>query len=140
MIYLDTSVVVALFTHEPGTPKVMSWYADLQELPVASDWLLTEFSSAISLKVRTGQLLEGNAKRVREEFSLFVDGAVRLVPVSRDAFRIAGDMIAQHQNGLRAGDSLHLAVAMALGATHMATLDGNLARNAKRIGLEVIDF
>ena len=56
MIYVDTSVVVALLTHEPKTRNVTEWYAGLKEVPTVSDWLLAEFSSAISIKVRTSQL------------------------------------------------------------------------------------
>jgi predicted nucleic acid-binding protein len=41
-------------------------------------------------------------------------------------------MTRQHETGLRSGDSLHLAVALELGASHIATLDRNLAENAKR--------
>lgn len=139
-IYVDTSVVVALLTNEPKTPEVVSWYTGLQEIPIAADWLLTEFSSAVSLKIRTGQLSEANAKLVRKEFDQFVEGGIRFAQVSREAFRNTGVMIEQHQDGLRAGDSLHLAVAMELGVTHMATLDGNLAKNADQRGLEIIGF
>jgi hypothetical protein len=35
---------------------------------------------------------------------------------------------------------LHLAVALELGASHMATLDGTLAANAKRNGMKLIEF
>jgi predicted nucleic acid-binding protein len=140
MIYVDTSVIVALLTVEPKTQSVMAWYAGLQEVPMAADWLLTEFSSAISIKVRTGQLSEANAKQVRKEFDLLTAGGLRFAPVSREAFRQAGEIVKQHQNGLRAGDSLHLAMALELGASSMASLDSTLAANAKGKGLELIEF
>ena len=138
MIYVDTSVIVALLTVEPTTPDVTTWYAGLRDVPVSSDWLLPEFFSAISIKRRTGQLSEANAKRVRKEFDLLAAGGLRLAPVSRSAYSQAAKMVKPHQHGLRAGDSLHLAVAMELGASHMATLDGMLAENAKRQGLALI--
>jgi len=140
MIYVDTSVIVALLTVEPKTPDVAAWYARLRDAPISSDWLLTEFSSAISIKRRTGQLSEANAKRVRKEFDLLAAGGLRLAPVSRSAYSQAAKMVKPHQHGLRAGDSLHLAVALELGASHMATLDGMLAENAKRQGLALIGF
>ena len=138
MIYADTSVIVALLTVEPKTPDVTAWYAALKDVPISGDWLLTEFSSAISIKQRTGQLSEATAKRVRKEFDLLIAGGLRLVPVNRGAFSRAAEMVRHHQHGLRAGDSLHLAVALELGASHMATLDGTLAENSKRKGLELI--
>ena len=140
MIYVDTSVIVALLTVEPKTSDVLAWYAGLRDTPISSDWLLTEFSSAISIKQRTGQLSETNAKRVRKEFDLFAAGGLRFAPVSRSVYSQAAKMVRPHQHGLHAGDSLHLAVALELGASHMATLDGTLAENAKRKGLALIGF
>ena len=84
---MDTSVIVALLTVEPKTLQVTAWFAALSETPICADWLLTEFASAISIKLHTGQLSEANAKRVREEFARLTDGGVRLAPVSRTAFR-----------------------------------------------------
>ncbi|MEQ1743508.1 MAG: type II toxin-antitoxin system VapC family toxin, partial [Candidatus Nitrotoga sp.] len=118
MIYVDTSVIVPLLTVEPKTQCVTAWYAGLRGTPVSSDWLLTEFSSAISIKLRTGQINEATAKRVRKEFELLVNGGLRIVPVSRDAFTQAAVMVRRHDSGLRSGDSLHLAVALELGASH----------------------
>jgi predicted nucleic acid-binding protein len=138
MVYVDTSVLVALLTVEPKTREVTAWYAGLREVPYCADWLLTEFSSALSIKVRTRQLTETQAKLVRKEFSLLTAGGIRLVPVSRAAFKQAADLVKPYRFGLRAGDSLHLAVALELGIRHIATLDGTLAKNAERKGLNPI--
>ena len=140
MIYVDTSVIAPLLTTEPKTEAVTDWFAELRDTPTCADWLLTEFASAISIKLRTGSITEANAKRVHKEFELLVDGGLRIVPVSRDAFRYAAKMVQRHEHGLRSGDSLHLAVALELGASHMATLDGILAANAKRNGMKLIKF
>ncbi len=136
MIYVDTSVIVALLTVEPRTQDVTTWYAGLRDAPTCSDWLLTEFSSALSIKLRTGQVTEANAKRVRKEFESLTEGGIRVVQVSRDAFRHAAEMVKLHDHSLRAGDSLHLAVALELGASHMATLGRTLTENAKRKGMK----
>jgi len=140
MIYVDTSVIVALLTLELKTQDVTAWYAGLRDTPSCSDWLLTEFSSALSIKLRSGRISEAVAKRVRREFALLAEGGLRIVPVSRGAFGHAAELVKLHEHGLRAGDSLHLAVALELGASHMATLDGTLAANAKRNGMKSIEF
>ena len=140
MIYVDTSVIVALLTVEQRTQDVTAWYAGLSDTPTCSDWLLTEFSSALSIKLRTGQISEANAKRVRKEFGVLADGGLRIVPVSRSAFVRAAEMVKLHDHGLRSGDSLHLAVALELEASHMATLDRTLAANARRNGMKLIEF
>jgi predicted nucleic acid-binding protein len=140
MVYVDTSVVVALLTVEPRTPEIITWFGGLRDTPTTSDWLLTEFSSALSIKLRTGQINEGQARQVRKEFELLAGGGLRIIPVSRDAFRQAAEMVKLHDHGLRAGDSLHLAVALELKAGHMATLDTTLAVNAKRLGIGLVKF
>ena len=140
MLYVDTSVIVALLTVEPKTPEVTAWYAGLRESPVCADWIQTEFSSALSIKLRTRQLTEAHARRVRKEFDLLAAGGLRLAPVSRTAFSQAAEMVKQHRHLLRAGDALHLAVALELGASRMATLDATLAENARRKGLELTRF
>lgn len=138
MVYVDTSVIVALLTVEPKTQDVTAWFAGLRDAPTCSDWLLTEFHSAISIKLRTRQISAANAKRVRKAFELLVDGGLRMVPVSRAAFSQAAIMTQQRAHGLRAGDSLHLAVALELGASHMASLDETLAANAQRNGMDLV--
>jgi hypothetical protein len=140
MVYVDTSVIVALLTLEPATPAVMKWYAGLKELPVSSDWLLTEFSSALSIKLRSGQLSEAAARAVRREFLLLSSGGLRLVQVSRTAFKAAAEMSQSHKPGLRSGDSLHLAIAQEIGAKTIATLDGIMVKNAKRLKFKSVKF
>lgn len=140
MIYVDASAVVPLLTVEPETQAVTGWFAGVRDTPVSSDWLLSEFSSALPIKLRAGQINEANARKVRKEFELLADGGMRVVPVSRAAFKRAAELARMHSRGLHSGDSLHLAVALELGASHMATLDLALAANAKRHGIELIEF
>ncbi|TXT24484.1 MAG: hypothetical protein FD134_1540 [Gallionellaceae bacterium] len=140
MVYADTGVIVPLLTTEPKTQAVTAWFAGLRDAPVCSDWLLAEFYSALSIKLHTGQISEAYAKRVRKEFEALADGGLRIVPVSRNAFRQAAKMVQQHAHGLRAGDALHLAVALELEASQLATLDTTLAANAKRHKIKLIEF
>lgn len=137
MIYLDTSVAVALLVPEPRTADVQAWFAGLAEATFASDWLLAEFASAISIKQRRGELSDANAKLVHKEFDMLAAGGLRIIPVSRSAFREAAHLARQHRHGLRAADALHLATALEAGAASMATLDAVLAANAKRLKLKV---
>lgn len=137
MIYLDTSVAVALLTPEPRTADVRTWFAGLEDAPVTSDWLIPEFTSAVAIKLRRGELTEAHAKQVHKEFDLLAANGTRLIPVSRTAFRQAAELARQYRHGLRASDALHLAAALEAGATSIATLDGIMASNAKRLKLEL---
>lgn len=140
MIYLDTSVAVPLFVQEAASEAVAAWFATCAEPVVAGDWVVTEFASALSMKERRGDLDAETARTIWGEFENFSGTGLRLVPVSRQAYAVAANWVRDAESGLRAGDSLHLAVALEIGATHMATADANLAANAGRRGLTVIRF
>jgi predicted nucleic acid-binding protein len=127
-------------TLETSTESVKAWFASLENMPVSSDWLLTEFSSAISIKVSTGRLSEVAAKAVHKEFQFLASSGLRLAPVTRTAFKAAADMVQVHRHGLRSGDALHLAVAREIGAKTIATLDDTMAKNAKRLKMGPVKF
>lgn len=61
-LYVDTSVLVALCTHEAKTATVAKWYADCAEELAYAAWCVTEFASALGLKQRTSQLTQAQAK------------------------------------------------------------------------------
>ena len=61
VLYLDTSLLVAVLTNEPRTNELQEWLAvQTPDSLTISDWVVTEFSGALSMKVRTGQLNTGN--------------------------------------------------------------------------------
>jgi len=78
MTYVDTSVIVALLTVEPSTKAVTAWFSGHDETLVSSDWLLTEFSSAIAIKIRTGRLTKTEAKAVNKELQRLSSNGLRL--------------------------------------------------------------
>lgn len=140
MIYLDTSAAVPLFVPEPASVAVEAWYESCGDMLVASDWILTEFASALSIKERRAEIKVRQAKSAWNDFLAFCKAGIRLLPVSRQAFEDAAQMIRDAASGLRSGDSLHLAIALEVGATGIATADAALAKNAKAKGLDVIRF
>lgn len=137
MIYVDTSVVVALLTKEPVTAAVTTWFAGATEPLVSADWCAVEFASAIAIKQRTGQLRPTHAKAAHNAFEEFTAGGLRLLPVSREAFHRAADLSRPHRDGLRAGDALHLAMAIDAGAKTLASLDKMMNASALRLGLRL---
>jgi hypothetical protein len=130
MQYLDTSLVVA-------TPRAQSWLAEQEpQSLLISDWTITEFSSALALKLRTGQI--GPAQRAAS-LSMFHDlvaHSFTLTSVRPAHFRTAARFVDQHALGLRAGDALHLAIAFDNGAVVM-TLDRRLAEAGPALGVSV---
>lgn len=140
MIYVDTSVAVPLFVPEPASAAVDAWLESCSDSLVSSDWIMTEFTSALSLKVRRGELTTRQAAAAWKGFGEFCQAGLRLLPVSRKAFDEAARLVRDEASGLRAGDSLHLAMALEAGAVGFATADDTLEKNAKAKGLDVNRF
>jgi predicted nucleic acid-binding protein len=140
MIYLDTSAAVPLFVREASSAAVDAWYEGCAGVPVSSDWIVTEFASALAIKERTGALASKDARGVWREFEAFCGTGLRLLPLSRETFREAAALARHHGRGLCASDALHLAAALESGAKSIATLDANQASNARRLKLNTVVF
>lgn len=131
MIYVDTSVLVALCTKEAKTADVVQWYAECTQELVSAAWCVTEFASAMGLKQRTGQLTVEQAHTAWVQFERMCANDLQLLPVEATTFHKAALMTMNAASGLRAGDALHLACAVEVKSKSMATLDLVLAKNAK---------
>ncbi|MDD5297500.1 MAG: type II toxin-antitoxin system VapC family toxin [Rhodocyclaceae bacterium] len=140
MIYLDTSVLVALFANEARSAEVSNWYAGCAEELVSTVWCVTEFASALGIKQRTGQMDQAAAQAAWHQFERLCANDLKLLPLEPTVFHRAALLALEAASGLRSGDSLHLAAALAAGAGSMATLDGVLAKNASRLGLSLVPW
>lgn len=118
MQYVDTSLLVAALLNEKGTAVAQRWLGDQPagELAV-SDWVITEFSAALSMKLRTGELEPPQRNEVLAFFTRLTEASFHVLPVSRQDFQTAARFADQYATGLRAGDALHLAIASHHGAS-----------------------
>jgi len=137
MVYVDTSVLVALCTREAKSADVSRWYAACADDLVSAAWCVSEFASALGIKQRTGQIDEAEAQTAWRQFERLCANDLRLLPVEPASFHRAAVLALDAATGLRAGDALHLAVALDAKVKSMATLDDGLAKNAKRIKLKL---
>ncbi len=138
ILYLDTSVLVSALTNETGTAAAQAWLAgqDCHALTI-SDWVVTEFSCALSIKLRNGLLGPEHRASVLSAFTRLVAETLQVVPVQRESFRIAARFADQPGSHLRAGDALHLAICAEHGAT-LCTLDRRLGDSAPIVGVKRI--
>lgn len=140
MIYLDTSVAIPMFTPEPASRTVLAWLDACEDELVSADWILTEFASALFVKVRRGDLTHKHANSAWDNFELFSRSGLYLLPAPRTAFARSAELIRKSSTTLRAGDALHLAMALDIGATIVATADEQLGHSAAAQGLTVARF
>jgi predicted nucleic acid-binding protein len=133
-MYIDTSLLVSYYCPEPlssTADRVLR--ADPQ--PAVSDLVEVEFFSALAAKVRTREMLAGDARRVGEHFLGHLHEAryARLA-VERRHYDVARGWLARLTMPLRALDALHLAVADGEGL-RLLTADRDLSRSARRLGV-----
>ena len=56
MVYVDTSVLVALFLNEPYSVAAAEWYSREKSELVAAARCIPEFASALGIRQRTGAI------------------------------------------------------------------------------------
>ena len=135
-VYLDTSVLVTALTNEPEAKRVQAWLRghDPGNLTI-SEWVATEFSSALSVKLRRRRIDAADRAEALVLFSNLRSGGITILPVSGSQFRTAARFADQHALGLRAGDALHLAICADHGAT-LCTRDRGLSEAATALGVK----
>jgi hypothetical protein len=95
---------------------------------------VTEFSAALSIKLRTGQIEISHRADALAMFARLVGESFIVFPVFAAYFRAAARFADQHTLALRSGDALHLAVAAEHGAM-LRTLDQRLAEAGPMVGV-----
>lgn len=136
--YLDTSVVVSAVADEPASGRVRRWLGEAEAGSLhISWWSLTEFASALSLKVRVGRFSLEQRAEAFAAWQKLRETSLSMQPVASAHFETAARFADRHHLGLRAGDALHLAIAASSGH-RLVTLDATLAKAAPALGVPVL--
>ncbi len=134
MIYLDTSVLGALFFREPGALELVARLEATGESFAVSAWTLAEMASVGAIKERTGQTSPSERAAALAAFHRFVADSTLLSEVDPGDYRTAAVLLDAPALALRAGDALHLAVVRRLRAA-LFTLDRRQADAARHYGI-----
>jgi predicted nucleic acid-binding protein len=134
LIYLDTSVVVAYYCPEPLSRRAER-LVRAHSRPAVSDLTEVELRSALSRKVRLGELSMASATHIVSGFSSHLEeGLYTRVPLMRRHYELAAEWLGRFTLALRTLDALHLAVAASEGF-RVATADAAFAQSARALGI-----
>jgi uncharacterized protein len=138
MFYVDTAVLVSALTVETASKRAQRWLADRPAGGFCiSEWTIAEFSSALSIKLRTRQITAAERLAALAAFARLFRDRVEILQVVSPNFRKAAILADASIDGLRSGDALHLAICMDHGLA-LCTLDERLVRSASSAGAEVV--
>lgn len=133
--YLDTSLVVTALVTEPASAAVVAWLEERASARLAiSDWVVTEFSAALSMKLRSRTLDAEAQQRALAVFGDLLSREFECLSIAPENFRLAAAFANRSETGLRSGDALHLAVAAGHGIK-LCTRDRRLAAAGAELGV-----
>jgi uncharacterized protein len=138
MRYLDASILVAALTREPRTGDMQAWLASqAADTLCISEWVITEFSSALSMKIRMDLLTPSERVTVLTAFATLRESSLIVLPVATMDYRISAHFADHHASGLRASDALHLAIAYNHGL-ELCSLNKTLVGAAGPLGISAL--
>jgi predicted nucleic acid-binding protein len=135
-MYLDTSVLVPFYLPEALSDAVEQLLrAEAQR--GLSQLVEVELFSAVSRRVRMGEISLEQARQIAERFQIHLDsGYYTRIPLQPIHYSLAREWLSRFDRPLRTLDALHLAVA-ASNHLRLVTADEALARAADAFGVEV---
>lgn len=137
MIYADTSLLLPCYTPEGQSAQAQRVLEGADVIAV-SDVTIAEMYVGLARKLRVGALTAPQMEESREFFETHLSqGVYRRFSLSATHVALVRDLCTGSAAPLRTLDSLHLALALDLGAI-VATFDKRLAEAALAKGLEVV--
>lgn len=142
MRYFDSGVLLKLYLTEPNSGQAVALVQEQGGLPPITALHRLEMKAAFGQKQRRGEITrtERNAVLANFDSDLAAGVFAEMSPAWMDVFRRAENLAAAHAstNLCRSLDTLHVALALELGATEFCTLDQRQAAMAKSAGLAVV--
>ena len=138
MIYLDTSAIVPYYVPEKLSAVVEQLLQKQEDKPIISQLVEVELFSALSRRVRMGEISQNDARRITELFENHLnEGLYGLVLLENQHYRLARDWISRFDLPLRTLDALHLAVC-SINNLSLVTADKKLAQSATILGIDIL--
>jgi predicted nucleic acid-binding protein len=142
MRYFDSGVLLKLYLSEPNSAQAVAFVQEQGALPPITALHRLEMKGAIGQKCGRGEIteMERDAVLANSQNDLATGVFAEMGPAWDDAFAKAENLATAHAatNLCRSLDTLHVALALELGATEFCTFDGRQAVMAKAAGLVVV--
>jgi predicted nucleic acid-binding protein len=135
-VYLDASVLVALFTIDHFTARAKSFLTTHSPMLVVSDFAVAEFASAVSRRVRTKDLTADEARIAFASFDSWRARATQHVDATTPDIAAAASVLRRLDLNLRTPDAINIGIADRIGAA-LATFDERMAMAARALGVQV---
>ncbi|NQT59230.1 MAG: type II toxin-antitoxin system VapC family toxin [Bacteroidetes bacterium] len=136
MLYLDTSVLVALYIPEPKSEKIQK-FVSAKGKTALSSLTEVEFSSAVSRRTRMNEISYEDGLQVFSRFQVHVKSRLfEMYPIMQREYDLAREWIGKLETPLRTLDALHLAVAFS-NQLILVTADVSFAAAARKLGISI---
>jgi predicted nucleic acid-binding protein len=135
-VYLDASVLVALFTQDAFTVRARTFLAAQLPALIVSDFAAAEFASAVARLVRTQEITRELARAVFADFDAWRDHGTDAALAEPSDILAATSFIRRLDLTLRTADAINIAIAQRLDAA-LATFDVKMTASARALGIPV---
>jgi predicted nucleic acid-binding protein len=137
-VYLDASVLVALFTDDHFTKRATAFLETSDTSVIVSDFATAEFAATIARHVRTHDLSANEAHTVFASFDSWTFRVAHCVQIASGDVAAAVSFLRRLDLTLRAPDALHIAICQRV-AKSMMTFDIRMAASARSLGVKLAD-
>ena len=142
MRYFDSGVLLKLYLREPNSAQAVALVQQKGALPQLTALHPLEMKAAFGQKLGRGEITSVEHNSLLVDFAkdvaagVFAEASLRWPAVFMRAEALAGSHASV--NLCRSLDTLHVAIAMELGATEFCTFDLRQAEMARAAGLSVL--
>jgi uncharacterized protein len=135
-LYLDASVVVALFVIDPTSARAEAFLSTNPVVFLISDFGAAEFASAVARRVRARDLTADEGRLAFSNFDAWVARSADRQETTTADIDAADRILRRLDVNLRTPDALHIAIARRIDAT-LVTFDRPMAESARALGMAV---
>lgn len=133
-VYLDASVLVALFTEDRFSRRADVFLRRAESILIVSDFAAAEFASAIARQVRTRDIARRDARIAFSAFDTWIARVAQRVEIGPPDVTAAEAFLRRLDLNLRTPDAVNIAVAQRIGAA-LFTFDTVMIKCARALGV-----